>query len=35
MSRITKRKHVTKEVLEETVEPRDDQIIVKVSYALY
>ena len=30
MSRVTKRKHVTKEVLEELVEPVGDQLIVKV-----
>ena len=31
MSRATKRKYVTKEVLEEFVEPSGDQEIVKVS----
>lgn len=30
MSRVTKRKHVTKEVLEELVEPVGDQLVVKV-----
>ena len=30
MSRATKRKHVTKEVLEELVEPEGDQFVVKV-----
>ena len=30
MSKATKRKHVTKEVLEELVEPEGDQFIVKV-----
>ena len=36
MSKATKRKHVTKEVLEEFVEPTGDQFIVRVSlFELY
>ena len=30
MSKATKRKHVTREVLDDFVTPKDDQIIVKV-----
>ena len=35
MSRATKRKHVTKEVMEDLVEPTDAQEIVKVMMPYY